>query len=87
MKLKNMLAVGAVITVAACVNKSILSNSRITQPVPKAEVQVYFASDSIPQHERIAILNGKGDESLTNESQMIDKLREEAGSWAPMQLF
>ena len=61
------------------VNRSILSESRIGQPVPPNEVQVFFADDSIPDHERIAILNASGSDSWTNEGQMIDRLREEAG--------
>ena len=61
------------------VNKSVLSRSRVGQPVPRDEVHVYFASDSIPPHERIAILTGSGDDQLTNEGQLIDKLRQEAG--------
>ena len=66
---------------AACVtvNKSVLSYERMHQPIPKQQVQVFFADDSLPAHERIAILNAKGDESMTDEGDMIDKLREEAG--------
>lgn len=69
-----LIAVGCV-----SVNKSVLSRERVGQPVQKEEVQVYFADDSVPAHERIAILNAKGDDALTNEGQMIDKLRAEAG--------
>ena len=61
------------------VNHSLLSDSQMGAPVPSNEVQVYFADDSIPDHERIAILNASGSDSWTNESQMIDRLREEAG--------
>ena len=70
-----------VVLVAACVtvNKSVLSQSRAGFRVPKERVQVYFPEDSVPAHERIAILNAEGDDQLTNEGQMIDKLREEAG--------
>ena len=45
----------------------------------KSEVQVYFESDEIPENTRVAILSGKGSETYTNESDLIDKLREEAG--------
>jgi hypothetical protein len=81
MKLNTIVAGVFILSVAACVtvNKSILSNTRMMRPVTKDQVQVFFSSDTIPAHERIAILNGKGDEMLTNESQLIDKLREEAG--------
>jgi len=71
----------ALFVIAGCVsvNKSVLSSSRLAQPVPQETVQVYFADDSIPDHERIAILNATGAEHWTNEGQMIDKLRAEAG--------
>jgi len=74
-----LVVLAGVLTGCVSVNRSILSRSRMTAPVPRDAVQVYFADDSIPQHERIAILNARGDESLTNEGQMIDRLREEAG--------
>jgi hypothetical protein len=75
------MAVLSVLVGAGCVsvNKSVLSQSRLAHPVPAEDVRVYFADDSIPDHERIAILNAKGAEHWTNEGQMIDRLREEAG--------
>ena len=70
-----------IVLTASCVtvNKSILSSARMTSPVAKEQVHVYLADDSIPVHERIALLHAKGDESLTDESDMIDKFRSEAG--------
>jgi len=39
-----------------------------------------LATDTIPDAcERVALLHASGDEDLTDEGQMIDKLREEAG--------
>ncbi len=72
---------GAVLVLAACVsvNKSILDRSMMASPVPKEDVHVYLPGDSVPENRRIAILNAKGDVDMTNEGQMIDKLREEAG--------
>jgi hypothetical protein len=66
---------------AACVSvsKSVLSRAHIGQPVPRDEVQVFFADDSVPPHERVAILSAQGDDSLTDPADMIDKLRQEAG--------
>lgn len=66
---------------AACVtvSKSVLMD-RSAHPVPRAQVYVYLAGDSIPEScERVAILHASGSQDHTNESQMIDKLREEAG--------
>jgi hypothetical protein len=73
--------VAAALLLAACVsvNKSILDRSMMGVPVPRDEVYVYLPGDSLPEYRRIAILNAKGDAEVTDESQMIDKLREEAG--------
>ena len=81
MRMRSVAVVAAVLLIAACVsvNKSVLSRSRVSQPVPRDDVQVYFAGDSVPTHERIAILSGEGDDNTTNQGQLIDKLREEAG--------
>lgn len=69
------------VQLAACVsvNRSVLSQERIPYPVPMMMVRVFFADDEIPSHERIAILNASGPENFTDEGEMIDKLREEAG--------
>lgn len=80
--------VGLLVVAAVCVagahgcvsvNKSILDASFQDRPVPRQEVRVFFADDEIPPHVRIALLNASGDSEFTNQSQMIDKLREEAG--------
>ena len=73
--------VAAPVLLAACVsvNKSILDRSMMDRPVPRDEVYVYLPGDSIPEYRRVAILNAKGDVDVTDEAQMIDKLREEAG--------
>jgi len=74
-------ALALIVVVAACVtvNKSMLSETRVAFSVPMERVQVYFPEDSVPRHARIAILNAEGDYVFTDEGQMIDKLREEAG--------
>ena len=71
----------ALLAAAACVsvNRSILAPSPTGRTFPLEAVTVYFESDSIPQHTRLAILNARGDADMTNEAAMIDKLREEAG--------
>ena len=71
----------AVLALAGCVsvNKSILTVSPAGKTFALSDVTVYFESDSIPEHTRVAILNAKGDVDMTNEGEMIDKLREEAG--------
>ena len=66
---------------AGCVsvNKSILAPNPTGRTFSELEVYVYFPDDSIPEHTRLAILNAKGDADSTDEAEMIDKLREEAG--------
>lgn len=59
------------------VNKSVLMSG--LEPVPMGDVQVFFEGDDVPEHSRVAILHAAGSEGWTNPSQMIDKLREEAG--------
>ncbi|MFC1661518.1 hypothetical protein ACFL3S_08730 [Gemmatimonadota bacterium] len=49
-------------------------------PVPKDSVYVFLASDTVPSScERVAILHASGEQDLTDEGQMIDELRSEAG--------
>ena len=69
----------ASVGLGACVsvNKSVLMTD--LEPVPMPEVQVYYDGDEVPEHSRVAILHAAGSDGWTNPSQMIDKLREEAG--------
>ena len=71
-------AVLALVAIMGCVsvNKSVLAPG--LPPVPAEDVQVFFESDSIPEHTRVAILNASGSQGFTNQGQMIDKLREGA---------
>ena len=73
--------VASLLLLTACVsvNKSVLDRSMMGSPISRDEVHVYLPGDSLPEYRRIAILNAKGDGDMTNEGQMIDKLREEAG--------
>lgn len=82
MRVRSLLStLGATLLLAACVtvNKSVLDRSHMDQVIPRDLVHVYMQGDSIPAHDRVAILSAKGDDDMTNESQLIDKLREEAG--------
>jgi len=66
---------------AACVsvNKSILAPNPTGRRFALEDVYVYLERDTVPEHTRLAILNARGDVDVTDESDMIDKLREEAG--------
>jgi hypothetical protein len=69
------------LSLAACisVNKSILAPNPTGRTFETQAVYVYLEGDSVPEHTRLAILNASGDTDVTDESDMIDKLREEAG--------
>lgn len=77
--MKRVIAICVLLTGCISVNKSVLMD-RSMYPVPTGEVHVFLPRDEVPTScQRVAILNASGDENFTNESQMIDKLREEAG--------
>lgn len=70
-----------VVALAGCVtvSKSVLMD-RSSQPVPRQEVQVLLETDSVPSTcQRVALLHASGPEDLTDEGDMWNKLREEAG--------
>ena len=74
-----MFVLASLSTACVSVSKSILTHDYRMDPVARDEVYVFFAYDEICEHDRIAILAAEGDEDLTSEGQMIDRLREEAG--------
>ena len=81
-----------VLLVASCVtvSKSVLDPSFQSAPVPKEEVDVLLASfgDEVPADcTRVAILHASGPEAWTEEGDMIDKLRDEAGKLGANTLF
>lgn len=73
--LLGVLALGACVSV----NKSILAPNPTGRRFSMEAVYVYLEDDTVPEHTRLAILNARGDVDVTNEGDMIDELREEAG--------
>jgi hypothetical protein len=71
----------ALLAAAACVsvNKSVLAPNPTGRTFSEDQVYVYFEDDDVPEHSRLAILNAEGEVDMTDESDMIDKLRDEAG--------
>lgn len=70
-----------VVLCAGCVrvSSSVLMD-RSTSPVPQADVYVFLAGDEIPEScERVALLHASGSQDFTDEADMLDRLREEAG--------
>ena len=79
-----------VLTSCVQVSKSVLDHSFASAPVPREGVNVLLASlgDEIPEDcTRVAILHGSGPEEWTDEGDMINKLREEAGKLGANTLF
>jgi len=60
-------------------SRSVLSSAHAANPVPKERVQVYLPGDPVPSHERIAILNTRTGAGSFAESEIVERLREEAG--------
>jgi len=77
--LKRTLLLGLACAGCVTVSKSVLMD-RSASPVPQEGVQVLLEGDSIPTTcERVALMHASGDEDFTDEGDMWDKLREEAG--------
>jgi hypothetical protein len=74
-----VLAASILATACVSVSKSVLMD-RSFAPVPLQDVYVFLLDDPIPEDcERVALLSASGEVDWTDESQMIDKMREEAG--------
>ena len=74
-------AILAVVLVTACVSvgRSVVDTSFQMHPVERDDVFVYVGGDSIPEHTRVAMLDAKGNTDWTDEGDLLNKLREEAG--------
>ena len=70
-----------VVLALACVSvgKSVLDTSYQANRVERDDVFVYVAGDSVPEHTRIALLDAKGNTDWTDEGDLLNKLRDEAG--------
>jgi len=76
---KRSIVLGLVLVSCVTVGKTVLQDFSAT-PVPRDQVHVFLQSDTIPTAcTRVAILNAEGNTSFTNESAMLNKMREEAG--------
>jgi len=62
------------------VNTTQLGMRQQRPPVPTASVEIYRTAEQVPgKYEEVALLNASGPSSWTNEAQMFDRMREEAG--------
>jgi hypothetical protein len=77
--IRKVLPVALLVAGCVTVSKSVLMD-RSMYPVPEQQVQVLLPGDSIPPAcERVALLHASGDEDFTDEGDIWNKLREEAG--------
>lgn len=75
----SVFAVTLFATACVTVSKSVLMD-RSFAPVPKQDVYVFLPEDTTPDDcERVALLSASGEVDWTDESDMIDKMRDEAG--------
>ena len=79
--MKTLWAVALLTLCTACVTvTSTVLRDRTASPVLEREVYIYLADDELPEDcERVAILHGSGTQDWTDETDMLNKLREEAG--------
>jgi hypothetical protein len=74
-----LLVPAALLAGCITVGKTVLMD-RSMYPIPRDDVYVYLANDTLPDGcERVALLHASGDVDWTDETDMIDKMREEAG--------
>lgn len=71
----------AALLAAGCVTvgKTVLDSSFQANPVPRDDVYVYLPGDTVPEHTRVAILDAEGDADVVDNSDLLNKMREEAG--------
>lgn len=71
---------GVALCGCVAVNSTQLGRPGARPSVPKESVAIYRTADQVPgKYEEVAILNASGSTSWTNEAQMNEKMREEAG--------
>lgn len=79
MNLRPLALLSMILLGCVSVSKSVLMD-RSNQPIPREEVTLLLATDSIPSScERVALLHGSGPDGFTDEADMWNKLRQEAG--------
>ena len=73
--------VASAVTWSACVsvNATKVSPGRSFSPVPKDRVRIFQAEDDVPgEYTEVAILHASGQENWTDQSDMMNKMREKA---------
>lgn len=76
-----MVLLSCAVLLTACVstNATVLNKSMTRPPIAKDSVVIYSSADKVPgKYDEVALLNSKGDESMTNERKMYESMRKEA---------
>lgn len=77
----SLVFLSAAMLLSACVstNATVLNKSLTRPPIAKDSVVIYSSADKVPgKYDEVAVLNSKGDESLTDERKMYESMRSEA---------
>ncbi len=79
--MKKIAAAALVLIVSSCVNVSnTVLMDRTAYPVPPMEVNIFLPGDDISEDcERVALLFASGNQHFTDEGDLLNSLREEAG--------
>ncbi len=75
---KRVLAVTLALGLTACVTvgKTVLMPD--LPPTSEESVQVFLPGDTVPEHDRVAILTADFNDSMSDDSDVLNKLRKEA---------
>jgi hypothetical protein len=73
------LSLAMLLTACVSTNATVLNKSLTRPPIAKDAVIIYSSADKVPgMYDEVAVLNSKGDESLTDERKMYESMRSEA---------
>lgn len=74
-----LLSLAVVLTACVSTNATVLNKSMTRPPIAKESVIIYSSAEKVPgKYDEVALLNSKGDESMTNERKMYESMRSEA---------
>ena len=79
--LRTIAVIAGAVTVTACVslNSTKLAPSMSFEPVPENDVRIFQGEDEVPDpYVKLALFNASGSHSFTDESDLFNKMREEA---------
>lgn len=73
------LSIAILLTACVSTNATVLNKSLTRPPIAKDAVIIYSSAEKVPgKYDEVAVLNSKGDESMTDERKMYESMRSEA---------